>query len=333
MAYSTGDTILDDEYNIFAQGAAGGVDHAVDNVNSVWDTGSGDLGYGQGSPVSAVSAGSTITAAQWNTLLTRIENLGTHQATSVASYATLDNTDTIAAIGTVQANVTAVYDGRLDANAFGSDITTDGVVTETADWTTRLIYTMVIDFDTAAKFRYFFNAGGSVAMSFSRSGGATTDKNTEWTDLAANCGTVHLTGSASHTIDSVSYSGTTQIGGSDPGSGSSVSGIDAHALTTSDQTLFKQFADTSPYTANFIEIEAKADAAAGSATTITFTTTCEDAAADTANPTHPAGGTDPADLDIVQGNFVATWVVKQPATDVLSNTWGTPTMAGSVVES
>ena len=137
----------------------------------------------------------------------------------------------------------------------------------------------------------------------------------------------------SHTIDSVSYSGTTQIGGSDPGSGSSVSGIDAHALTTSDQTLFKQFADTSPYTANFIEIEAKADAAAGSATTITFTTTCEDAAADTANPTHPAGGTDPADLDIVQGNFVATWVVKQPATDVLSNTWGTPTMAGSVVES
>ena len=46
-----------------------------------------------------------------------------------------------------------------------------------------------------------------------------------------------------------------------------------------------------------------------------------------------AGGTDPADLDIVQGNFVATWVVKQPATAVLSNTWGTPTMSGSVVES
>ena len=330
MAYSTGDTILDDEYNIFAQGAAGAADHTVDNVNSVWGVGTGDLGYGQGSAVAAVSAGSTITAAQWNTLLTRIENIGTHQATSVATYATLDSDDTIAAIGTVQANVTAVYDGRLSANAFGADITSGGIVTETADWTTRLIYTMTIDFDTAAKFRYFFNAGGSIAMTFARSGGATTDKNTEWTDLCANCGTVHLTGSHSHTIASVAYSGTTQIGGSDPGSGSSVSAIDAHALTTSDQTLFVQFADTSPYTANFIKIEAQADAAAGSATTIVFTTTCEDAAADTANPTHSTG--DHADLDIVQGSFVATWVVKQPATAILSNTWGTPTLSGSVAE-
>ena len=84
------------------------------------------------------------------------------------------------------------------------------------------------------------------------------------------------------------------------------------------------------YTANYIKIEALADDAAGSATTITFTTTCEDAAADTANPTHPTA--DHADLDIVQGSFVATWVVKQPATAVLSNTWGTPTMSGSVAE-
>ncbi len=57
MAYQTGDSILDDHYNAFAT-----------SVNAVWGTGTGDAGYGQGTTVSAVSAGSAVAAAQWVTL-------------------------------------------------------------------------------------------------------------------------------------------------------------------------------------------------------------------------------------------------------------------------
>jgi hypothetical protein len=59
MAYTTGDTILDDHYNDFAT-----------SVNAVWSTGSGDSGYGQ-TAVSSVSVGTTITATQWTTLLSK----------------------------------------------------------------------------------------------------------------------------------------------------------------------------------------------------------------------------------------------------------------------
>jgi hypothetical protein len=63
MAYTSGDTILDDHYNDFAT-----------SVNAIWGTGTGDSGYGESSTVSAVSAGATITATQWTTLLARISS-------------------------------------------------------------------------------------------------------------------------------------------------------------------------------------------------------------------------------------------------------------------
>ena len=46
MAYTTGDTILDDHYNGFAT-----------SVNAIWGTGSSVRGYGQGTTVSSVIAG------------------------------------------------------------------------------------------------------------------------------------------------------------------------------------------------------------------------------------------------------------------------------------
>ena len=61
MAYTSGDTILDDHYNIFVQGGASAVDHNTANVNTVWGSGTGDKGYGQSGTLSTVSAGTTIT--------------------------------------------------------------------------------------------------------------------------------------------------------------------------------------------------------------------------------------------------------------------------------
>ena len=46
-------------------------------------TGTGDAGYGQSNVVTAVSAGSTITATQWTTLLARLNSIRQHQGTSI----------------------------------------------------------------------------------------------------------------------------------------------------------------------------------------------------------------------------------------------------------
>ena len=90
MAYQTGDTILDDHYNGFAN------DNSPNNINKIWGTGSADYGYGQSNTISTVSAGSTVTAAQWNTLLDRMQSIKNHQGSSISTGAgTLSGGDPI----------------------------------------------------------------------------------------------------------------------------------------------------------------------------------------------------------------------------------------------
>ena len=84
MAYSSGDAILDDEYNTFATGnAAGTGDTSAASINTIWGQATGNQGYGQSTTVSAVSAGSAITATQWTTLLARLNSIRQHQGTSI----------------------------------------------------------------------------------------------------------------------------------------------------------------------------------------------------------------------------------------------------------
>ena len=329
MAYTAGDTILDDEYNTFATGnAAGTGDNGTANLNTLWGTGTGDYGYGETSTISAVSAGSTITAAQWNTLLGRIETIGAHQGTTVTNYSTLSAGNTIEALSTVSTDITNCFNGRLDAAGSGSTVTTDGAMTFSSSWQSSITGVHRITFASANALRYFFNAGGLITFTFSRSGGTTNDKNTEWSDLATNMGTITFSGSDSHTVNSVAYTGTTQTGGYAGGAGSTKSTIDAHALTDSYQQLIIKYADTSPYTANYIKIEAKADAAAGSATLIDFQVTAQDDAADTGNPTYPLSGTDPASLDVVDGTWTSTMNYILPSsTQLTTASWGSPTMS------
>ena len=86
MAYATGDTILDTHYNDFAT-----------SVNALWGTGTGDRGYGESTTVSTVSDGTTITAAQWTTLLARITSMASHQGSSITSISNPSAGDTIEA--------------------------------------------------------------------------------------------------------------------------------------------------------------------------------------------------------------------------------------------
>lgn len=330
MAYTAGDTILDDEYNTFVTGnAAGTGDNGVNNVNTLWGAGTLDKGYGEtGSTLASVSAGSTITATQWDNFLSRIETIAAHQGSTVTAYSTLSAGDTISALATVATDLGTITTSRMDAAASGATVTTSGAINRTTVWTTSIDAIHRITFASANAFRYFFNAGGLITFTFSLTGHTSRSKTNEWADLATKMGTVYFSGSSSHTVNSIALTGTTQVGGSAGGAGSSVSSIDAFALTTSNQQLIIKYADSAPYTANYIQIQGKTDAAAGSATYIDFTITANDAAADTGNPAHPAPGTNPAALDQINGTFTSTMNYILPnATYLTSSPWGTPTMS------
>jgi len=320
MAYSSGSVILDDDYNIFATGnAAGTGDDNTANINTVWGTGTGDKGYGQTNTVSAVSAGSTITATQWSTLLTRMTSIANHQGTSITAISNPSAGDTIEAYNALSTNITNIFNNRLNAAANGTDITANGTTTTTSSWDVRATTTKTVTFADAASLRHFFNAGGHIRMSFSRTGGTSNNKNTEWSDLLTKTGTIVVCGSGtSKTINSETLTGTTKIGGGGTPT-TLATGTGALDYTGTDVAIYKQFADTSPYTANFINIDASV-----SGSVITFSVTLEDAAADTIAPDGSGSGDS---LDIVDGTLTMTTVVRPPSTSNLNNnSWGTPSM-------
>ena len=79
MAYTAGDTILDDEYNVFVNNSS-----SPFGYNHFAGTGSTVYGLGQ-THISTVSAGGTVNAAKWNSLMTGIDNIENHTHASMTS--------------------------------------------------------------------------------------------------------------------------------------------------------------------------------------------------------------------------------------------------------
>lgn len=311
MAYVSGDLILDAHYNGFK-----------DSVNAVWGAGSfaGATGYGQGTTLSAVAVGDTVSATQWSTLLARISSAASHQGTSITAITAPVAGDTISAYTALSGNITAITNGRYNATAVGTDITTGGVGQRTATWIASVTMTYTITFASADAARYFFNAGGTIRMTFSRSGGTAHTKNTTWTALCSAAGTVVMSnGYTNSTIAGTSYNaGATKIGGS--GSATIATGTGYQDLTTSNQQIFLQYSPTAPYTANYIQVNVRGNTAAPSSQVI-FDVVFKDDAADNSIP---------SSLDVVDGTLQTTLVLRPPSTTYISNTWGTPTISCSV---
>lgn len=286
MAYSTGSTILDDDYNGF-----------VTSVNSVWSTGSGNSGYGQGA-ISSVAAGNTITATQWSTLLDRISNSANHQGTSITGITNPSVGNTVSVFSALSSNITAITNGRLNAAASGSDqVVTDNT---TSAWGGSASLTKTITFASAEAARFFFNAGGMVRLSFSRSGGTSQPKNTAWTNLLNAVGTLVWTGYAtSKTIAGTTYAGLTKIGGS--GSTSTFSNVGVLEMASSSTLRFRQFDATYLYTANYASVSTTRS---GAVFTISVVLTDAD--------------TDPQNVD---GTLTSTTIIRPPSTTYITNTW------------
>ena len=274
MAYIAGDTITGDQYNIFVNNSS-----SPFGYNHFAGTGSGVYGLGQTHIATVTGGSSTITASQWNSLLTGIDNIGNHTNDTLTARTSVAAGDTIAIKSALEADLAtlaaSVAGGSVNATALGTNAV--GSSTNAATWNTTSTIERSVTFADADKMRHFFNAGGKIRIDPSCVTGIDGDKDTVFDDL---------TTTATGNLDIGALTSTRS------GSGETLTtnglALGFHDLTTSYQTILKLTSDNSGYTSNTVEYQAKLDAAVGTAVTITVKMISEDPAADT---TYTAGNT------------------------------------------
>jgi len=268
MAYQAGDTIEASTYNTFVNSSS-----SPYGYNHFAGTGSGVYGLGQ-SHIPTVSADAgTITASQWNTLFTGMDNIGNHtNATGLTTRAQVSAGDTIAIKAAVEADLATlaaeVAAGSPSATALGTNAV--GSSTNAATWNSTSTIERSVTFADADKMRHFFNAGGKIRIDPSCVTGIDGIKDDVFNEL---------TTVAIGNLDLGSQSTTRSGSGETLTTNGLANGF--HDLTTSYTTLILLTSDNANYTSNTLEIQAKLDAAPGSATVITIKMIASDRADDT----------------------------------------------------
>ena len=332
MTYSIGGLIQATDYNGFANDTAGA------NVNSIWATGATDTGYGQ-SALGTVSAAGTVTATQWASLVNTISSIASHQGTSITSRSAPTAGNTIAILAALNTDLTNCNNARGNAAASGTEYGTfSGTTSQTSAtgsgqnaWT--ITFTHTVTFASANALRYFFNAGGIVRLKYGKSSTG-TDSDPDWNTFAGLCGSINLTGrvnGAAQTIASTSYTGTTRIGGSGGTQTTLATTTGWYNLTGSPTTIFQLNNATAPYSGEYI----RTTATATSSTVLTLVTTwVSDGSSGPGTTANISGGTATSSPSTtITGTAPTTLVTYIPpsSTYLTSASWGTPTIAASVV--
>ena len=319
MAYSAGGLIEAVDYNGFVN------TNTNANVNGVWSTGSTDRGWGQ-TALATVAAAGTITATQWASLVNTISSMASHTGTTITARTAPVAGNTINILAALNTDLTNITTNRQNAVANGTQFTgwtgTNSKTAATAAGAWTITFVNTVTFASAAAARYFFNAGGRIKIDVSKTAtGQTGDP--EWNDLANTlCGDIFITGgTATQTIAGANYTGTTKVGGTGTPNilltGTGFNDLTAGAAAT---IVYKQFADTAPYTSNFIQ---HSIAKGASSNTLVITTLWCNPEGDPIS-----GGT--ASSGATPGTAPTTIVTYfPPSTTYLTASWGTPTVAAT----
>ena len=326
MTYTAGSNIVVTDYNGFLTPPNGG----YPAINDIWfrhDGGFPSSGWGQ-TALSVRSVGNNVTAAQWASLVNTLTSMGSQTGTTITSRSAPVAGNNISILSAVLTDITSCNTNRGNAVSSGSQYTGwTGTNSKTSSTTGAftITFTNTITFPSADQARYFWNAGGLVKIQVGKSAtGQTGDP--EWNDLATTlCGAIWISGrvnDAAQTIAGTSYSGTKQIGGTGtPATLATTTGW--YTLINNDPAtiVYKQFADTSPYTANYIQHSLEK---IGGSTVLRITTTWSNGEGDTIS-----GGTAASGATV--GTAPCTIVTYYPpSTTYLTNSWGTPAVAATV---
>ena len=252
--------------------------------------GTGPKGYGQTVLGASVSFGEQISKVQWDDLRNMLRSIRIHQdgAEPVLTEAV--------ALAVIQQGITfpnSNYDDAIEAaslNRFNigvdqSVITAKPGTSRTGSWMTQSSCEITITFGSANLARYFFNSGGKIRISSSRTGGTTSPQNNSWTNL----------------LDTV---GLQSFGANTPGAAT------FYSLTDVYQTYYQQGA-TSSYSSNNYQLQAKtnvANNAAGTATVVYIKVLWNDAYVDpdSLNPDYPNPVTIHPPGDVIDGTLAVT---------------------------
>jgi hypothetical protein len=235
-------------------------------VAAVLGIGAGQFGYGQGVSSSQVSVGALADNDDLSDIYADMLKIGVHQTGVAPSLiAPLNNDDLIGDETSTGANSTlkgiADFENLMttyEANRFVLDpsqaiITSVTSTSRATQWNGSINHVFTASWSSTDQIRNFFNTGGQVRLTASRSGGSATAKNSDWTSLLGSMGTVRFGATA-----------TTSTGA---GVESSVGYFD---LTGSNQVIFRQ--QGTSYAENRYIVYARSP----NPTTIEFTVSFED---------------------------------------------------------
>lgn len=292
---------------------------AVNALNSVLGVGSGDSGYGQ-PVVTNVAQFALVNASNWASLINRAASAASHQGTAVTSLTAPTSGDRINYISALSTNLSSIYSRRTSASSQGASAAT--ATTNATAWSNAITFTHNVSFANADAVRYFFNAGGQIAITFEHPTGSGI--NSMFNSMATAAGTVVISSPSSGTVSiaGTTFNGVTKVGGS--GSASTVgTNVGYYALTTSNQRIFTQAASSAPsgYTSSVITVDVRSNGTQGTnadrGTVLTITTVWDEI---------------PNGL-IVSSGTRTTVTVRNPSSSYLSPSWQTVSVTGSVTGS
>lgn len=229
----------------------------------IMGTGDGSRGYGQSIQSSSVSSGNIVTKAQWDALRWDIYNALFHQTGTTPSIIQVE-ANSVIRYGNTHPNTQ--YDtlsntadtNRFDLGTGQFSVEAGGTATRTASWATQLEAVVTVTFATAEDARFFFNSGGKIRFTSSRTGGASSDQNASWSALLSSIGTQAF--------------------------GAVTPAVNFYNLTNSYQTWFSSSPVSFPYSGNTFRIDALCDVpnnSTGTARILTFRVVWADSYVDT----------------------------------------------------
>lgn len=317
MAYSQNSKVEASDLGTILLGSA--TSTSSTNINSVWSTGNGKGGYGQ-TTLLPPQANGRVNASDWAPLISTVSNVASHQGTAITAIGVPTTGSVVVSYSSLPTNITNVFNGRNNAVAQGSSVVTNTVNTST--WFNAITFTQTVTFASGDAARYFFNAGGQIALTFSHPIGSGI--NGLFNALGTACGTLVISSANSGTVNiaSIGYNGISKVGGSGATT-TLLPNIGYWGMTTNNQEVFKQFGGTfssggGTYSQNFLSVNVRTNGAQGSngdnGSTITITTVWDEV---------------PNGLTTSAGTTVSL-ILRPPSTTYLTNSWGTPSVAGSV---
>lgn len=318
MTWAQNGLVQSVDYNLMVTGDASGTANTANAaLNTFWAVGNQNKGYGH-AVTPAVAVGDTVIAAsKWNTLVVGTQNAAAHCGSTFNSVTIPTAGSTVAYLGNLMTNISNVFTSRLNATTQGT--TTANTATMATTWLNAITATHTVTFASGDAARYFFNAGGQLAVTVSHPSGTGIDLLLN--NLASNVGTVVLSSptTGTVTIASTAYNGITKVGGGG-NAPTTLPNNGYFALTTTNAAVFTQTASTGPagYLSTSIDVAIKSNGTQGAngdaGSVITIYTTWDEI---------------PNGLSVSAGS-ATTVTIRPPETTNISNNWGAITLAGVV---